>query len=70
MIERMRSLKNLKDVLAQMKKDSKKVGKFIKAVKRTVLGIGPLVPGQLPLEQDVKMLGSLEKFNRHRLDHV
>ena len=53
-----------------MKKESKKVGKCIKAVKRTVLGIGPLVPGQIPLEQDVKMLGTLEKFNRHRLAHV
>ena len=56
--------------MTQLKKESKKVGKFIKAVKRTVLGIGPLVPGQIPLEQDVKMLGSLEKFNRHRLDYV
>ena len=53
----MRNLKSLNEVLAQIIKESKKVSKFIRSVKRTVIGIGPLVPSQIPLEQDVKMLG-------------
>ena len=66
----MRNLKSLNEVLAQIIKESKKVSKFIRAVKRTVIGIGPLVPSQIPLEQDVKMLGYLDKFNRNSLLHV